>query len=90
MEEKSMSLSPYVEYVYSYPTAGGLVVNYQIRFVDKKEINIMFSSSKEIKEISKEVSNAIENYCKSQGWSPPSLEEWEKSVENYMTKNSQV
>ena len=90
MRKRSIELNPYVEYCYSYPTAGGLVINYLIRFVDKKEINIMFSSCKDAREVSKEVSKAIIDYCENKGWNPPLKEDWEKAVENYMSCDGQI
>ena len=85
-----MELNPYVEYCYSYPTAGGLVVNYLIRFVNKKEINIMFPSGKDAREISREVSRAIIDYCESKKWDPPSQEDWKKAIEDYMHHDGQI
>ena len=79
-----MELNPYVEYCYSYPTSGGMVTNYQIRFVDKKEINIMFPLGKDIREVSREVSKAMIDYCEIKGWDPPSQEDWEKAIEDYI------
>lgn len=90
MRQRSMELNPYVEYCYSYPTAGGLVINYLIRFVDEKEINIMLPSGKDYREVSREVSKAIVDYCESKGWNPPSEEDWEKAIQNYMSHDSQV
>ena len=90
MRQRSMELNPYVEYCYSYPTAGGLVVNYLIRFVNKKEINIMFPSGKDAREISREVSRAIIDYCESKKWDPPSQEDWKKAIEDYMHHDGQI